>query len=308
MQFDLSEALVDAILFSMEDQSGKFLLDTEQAALVPVSEIDPGAASAAKADDFGRGGERYIELPDWGPPEGFRLMECFAAGLRNPVVREELSAALNQGRGVFRAFKNVLAEHPETGKIWFRFKEREMKKKILRWYNALREIWGLELIGDEPEETVDMVLEDFTLRGGSGGDREAAAGLHRCCEEYLNNENGSGNGARIFAGMNPWVFPGDICLVAESAGKDFAGYVSAVYGDSSLHICALEVKPEYRGLGLGETLLAALLEKTDAKKIKSVSVDLPAGMEGFSRVLIRESFRPCVRRYLLETGAKNEMS
>jgi ribosomal protein S18 acetylase RimI-like enzyme len=305
MQFDLSEALVDAILFSMEDQNGEFLLDTEQAVLVPVSEIDSNAARAAKADDFGK---RYIELPVWGPAEGFRLMECFAAGLRNPVVREELSAALNRGKGVFRAFKNVLGEYPETGKIWFRFKEREMKKEILRWYNALRETWGLELIGSEPEETADMVLEDFTLRGGTVADREAAANLHRCCEEeYLNNEDRSDGAARIFAEMNPRVFPGDICLVAESAGKDFAGYVSAVYGCSSLHICALEVKPEYRGLGLGETLLTALLEKTDAKRVTGVSVDLPAGMEGFSRVLARESFKPCVQRYFMESGVKNQM-
>ncbi|MDR1587485.1 MAG: GNAT family N-acetyltransferase [Treponema sp.] len=300
MQFELSEALIDAILFSMEDQVGEFLLDTEQAVLVPVSEIS-AASDAAEAEDSGKNGERYIGLPDWSPPEGFRLMERFAAGLRNPVVREELSAALNRGKGVFRAFKNALGEYPEVEKIWFRFKEREMKKEILRWYNALREIWGLELIGSEPEETADMVFEDFTLRCGTGGDREAAATLHRACEEeYLNKENKPGGAARIFAEMNPWVFPGDICLVAESAGKDFAAYISAVYGASSLHIQALEVKPEYRGLGLGETLLRALLEKTKTGKLTSVSIDLPTDMEGFSRALARESFKPCVRRYFLE--------
>jgi ribosomal protein S18 acetylase RimI-like enzyme len=298
MPFEMNEVLVDTILFSMEDQNNEFLLDTEQAVLVPVLEIKPDTAAGS--------GERYIELPNWGPSEGFQLMERFVAGLRNPVVREELSAALNQGKGVFRAFKKVLAEYPETGKIWFRFKEKEMKKEILRWYNALREIWGLELIGNEPEETADMVLEDFTFRETLDGDREAAAKLHRVCgEEGPNNGSRSNEEAQIFTEMNPWVFPGDICLVAESAGKDFAAYVSAIYGNSSLHIHALEVKPEYRGLGLGEALLAALLEKADFKKTPGVSIDLPAGLEAFSRVLLRESFKPCVLRYFLEAGVKN---
>jgi GNAT superfamily N-acetyltransferase len=294
MHFELSEALMDTILFSMEDQNGEFLLDTEQAILVPEEEI-PSNAGAGN-------GERYIELPGWGPPEGFRLMESFAAGLRNPVVREKLSAALNRGKGVFRAFKGVLSEHPETEKSWFRFKEKEMKKEILHWYNALRETWGLESIGSEPEETADMVLEDFTFREASDGDREAAERLHRACGE----EGGDGQRgmAQIFAEMNPWVFPGDICLVAESAGKDFAAYVSAVYGNFSLHIRALEVKPEYRGLGLGKALLTALLEKADFKRSSGVSFDLPAGMEGISRVLLRESFKPCALRYFLEADGR----
>ncbi|MDR1317998.1 MAG: GNAT family N-acetyltransferase [Treponema sp.] len=321
MHFELNEVLMDAILFSMEDQNNEYLLDSEQMELVPASEIGnfaggrdaafsksdvnpDAAADTAEVNNFDKS-ERYLNLPGWSPAEGFRLMERFAAGLRNPVVREELSAALNRGRGVFRAFKEVLGKYPETEKIWFNFKEKEMKKEILRWYNAQREIWGLELIGNEPEETADMVLEDFTFREGSGGDREAAAKLHRACgEEGLGSGNRSNGSAQIFAEMNPWVFPGDICLVAESAGKDFAAYISAVYGNFSLHICALEVKPEYRGLGLGKTLLTALLEKADFKKTLNASIDLPAGMEGFSRVLIRESFKPCALRYFLEANRK----
>lgn len=36
-----------------------------------------------------------------------------------------------------------------------------MKREVIRWYNALREEWGLELIGEEPEETDDLVQDDF---------------------------------------------------------------------------------------------------------------------------------------------------
>ncbi|MDR2730070.1 MAG: GNAT family N-acetyltransferase, partial [Treponema sp.] len=58
-------------------------------------------------------------LPQWGPKDGYRLMEKFTAGLNNPVARQELTAALNKNKGVFRAFRDVLEQYPEVEKIWF---------------------------------------------------------------------------------------------------------------------------------------------------------------------------------------------
>jgi hypothetical protein len=46
-------------------------------------------------------------------------MEKFTAGLNNPVARQELTAALNKNKGVFRAFRDVLEQYPEVEKIWF---------------------------------------------------------------------------------------------------------------------------------------------------------------------------------------------
>jgi GNAT superfamily N-acetyltransferase len=103
--------------------------------------------------------------------------------------------------------------------------------------------------------------------------------------------------AAVFAGMGEWVFPGDVCFVAETAGGEFAGYISAVRSDTALCICAAEVQAEYRGLGLGKALLARLLEQADSEKIPHVILDLPAGQEHFSRALLREHFKPCVQRY-----------
>jgi hypothetical protein len=89
MQFELNQTLVDEIIFFMEDQGGEFLLDTEEGIVINVDdgEVDRDNDS------------RYIGLPDWEPSDGFRLMEHFAAGLHNALVREELSAALDRGRG-----------------------------------------------------------------------------------------------------------------------------------------------------------------------------------------------------------------
>jgi ribosomal protein S18 acetylase RimI-like enzyme len=289
MLFELTEALINDILFSMEDQEGEFLLDTREGVV------------AGKADKFDKNPdtERYLRLPKWDSSDGFRLMERFAAALRSPLVREELGGALNRGKGVFRAFKNILSGHPETERLWFAFKEREMKREILRWYNALREEWGLQRIGNEPEETGDLVLEDFRFRGGTETDEPEAAELHRFCIEEIQNaaaENRTG----VLTGDTPWAFPGDLSVVAETVGGEFAGYISVISRALSFHVCALEIKPGYRGLGIGEALVSRLLSAARAeqtKQITQISADLPMVAEGFSRVLLRESFKPCFTRY-----------
>jgi ribosomal protein S18 acetylase RimI-like enzyme len=280
MQFDLSQALIDDILFSMEDQDGDFLLDTQEGIVISTDD-----------EDFVKDDDRYVSLPDWEPSDGFRLMEHFTAGLHNALVREELSAALDRGRGVFRAFKDTLSRYPEIEKLWFDYKNREMKREVISWYNALREAWGLELIGEEPEDIAGLALEDFRFREGAAQDSAPAEELHRTC---LNENNGD---TAIFAGMGEWIFPGDVCFVAETAGGEFAGYISAVRNDSILRICAVEVQAEYRGLGLGKALTSRVLEQADREKIPRVIIDLPAGQEHFSRALLREDFKPSVQRY-----------
>jgi ribosomal protein S18 acetylase RimI-like enzyme len=229
-------------------------------------------------------------------------MERFAAGFRNPPIRDKLTAALDRGRGVFRAFKDVLNAHPEAEQLWFAFKEREMRRVIINWYNGLREEWGLERIGMEPEETEDLVLEDFRFREANRDDGIIARALHeQCREEGLKSSgNPPGEADPVLAGENEdWVFPGDMSLVAETGNGEFAGYVSGRRREGILCIKGLEVRPEYRGLGVGEALLTRLLEEIDPRNVSGVLIDLPAGTEGFSRVLVRESFSPRSTRYWL---------
>jgi len=294
MQFELNQTLIDEIIFFMEDQSGEFLLDTQEGVVINMDdeEFDGG--------DFDLEAEsgRYVSLPDWGPSDGFRLMEHFTAGLRNVLVRGELSAALDRGRGVFRAFKDTLAQYPETEKLWFGYKDREMKSEVISWYNSLRETWGLELIGEEPEDIAGLALEDFRFRAGTAQDKDMAQKLHLACFDVHDDEHTEkAEDAAIFAGMGEWVFPGDLCFVAETAGGEFAGYISAARADTVLRICAVEAQAEYRGLGLGKALLTRLLEQADSEKISHVIIDLPAGQEHFARALLRENFNPRVQRY-----------
>ncbi|MDR1950085.1 MAG: GNAT family N-acetyltransferase [Spirochaetaceae bacterium] len=300
MQFELTEALIDDILFSMEDQNGEFYVDSQDGMVAGGQDFE---FQETLAEDEEEAPDRYIALPEWDSAEGFRLMERFAAGFRNPPIRDKLTAALDRGKGVFRAFKDVLSAHPEAEQLWFAFKEQEMRRVITNWYNALREEWGLERIGTEPEETEDLVLEDFRFRDGVEADRVIAQALHiRCMDEQLAAAEipPTEPGLVLAAETGGWTFPGDLALVAETGNGDFAGYASARRDGRALRITALEVRPEYRGLGVGEALLTRLLKKIDPRDVSDVLIDLPAGVEGFSRVLVRESFNPQSTRYWLQ--------
>ena len=304
MQFELTDALIDEILFSMEDQNGEFCLDTVEG--VVVGGVD--GPDISRDDDDGEGGERYISLPEWDSASGFRLMEHFITQLRNPMVREELSSALGRGRGVFRAFKDTLGRYPEAEKLWFSFKEREMKLEIIRWYNGLREEWGLEKVGMEPEETEDLVLEDFRFRPFRREDLALVGELHRLClEEHKRNAAEAGRSPSVQVNADGVLeLPFEKAMIAETGGGEFAGYIAGILQDSIFRIQRLEVMAEYRGLGVGETLLGQFLDSLDPNEVMYVLFDLPSRTEGFSRVLSRESFRPYMVRYCLNLWKRDD--
>jgi ribosomal protein S18 acetylase RimI-like enzyme len=288
--FELTEALISDLLFSMEDQEGDFYMDAQDAVIVE---------SAGLEDNK----NRYINLPGWDSSDGFRLMERFTVGVRNLLVREELFTALNRGKGVFRAFKNVLHAYPTIEKRWFSFKEREMKREVIKWYNALRDEWGMERIGTEPEETDDLILEDFIFRSVQEKDITEAAFLHRLClDEYQANSKRP----LLQADQNIAEY---IAFIAETGSGDFAAYIAAArdQNSGSFHITALEVKAEYRSLGIGEELLSHFIEKLDPHDATMVSIDLPVESEGFSRVLLRNNFKPYAIRYYANLVPETEI-
>ena len=249
MRFELDDILTDEILFYMENQDSDFLLDSQEGHVVDIL-----CNEYEEIPDTENG--RYITLPEWSSQDGYHLMEKFAAMQKNPVLRQELSAALNRNRGVFRAFKSILEQYPEYEKKWFKFKEQEMKKEIIVWYNSLREEWGLEPIGIEPEDTSSLVLEDFIIK-----EKE------------------------------------DFNFTVESSNGELAGTISANINASVLHTNNLDIKSEYRCMGLGKTLLSRLIEKAEKHGL-DVTIDLPAEMDFFSRSLYLENFKPYMQRFI----------
>jgi len=243
MAFELDNILINQILFHMENQEGVFVLDTRKNQIVSSANIDN--------ED-----KNYIPLPQWSPKDGYRLMEKFTASLNNPVARQELTAALNKNKGVFRAFRDVLEQYPEVEKMWLKYKAQKIRNRIIGWYNALREEWGLEPVGVEPEDTSSFVLEDFTFKEKN-----------------------------------------DFTITAENAEGEETGHISARAEEKTLYIETLEVVPEYRGMGLGKTLLAKLLEKADKQNL-DVTIDIPQETDFFSRSLLLENFKPAMQRFV----------
>lgn len=304
MPFELTDALTDQVLFCMEDQNEAYAVDAETGLVVKTG------ADGEDFEDSGVDPERLVPLPSWTSTDGFRLMEAFAASLRNPLAREDLTAALDRGRGVFRAFKDALSSRPEIEKLWFAFKEKEMRRAVRDWYDGLREAWGLERLGEEPEETLDLVLEDFRFRPAEDKDDSAALELHGLCleEAYAPRTPGAEVPPQDLVGAAraaPWPLPrpGDgrgRAVVAETSRGDFAGFAFALREGTVVRLAALDVKPEFRGLGLGEALLQALLEALGPDDGRFLVVDLPCSFESFSRVLLREGLRPFETRYLVD--------
>ncbi|MDR2193107.1 MAG: GNAT family N-acetyltransferase [Treponema sp.] len=273
MYFELTLSLIEDLLFYMENQNAEFLLDSEHAAVINKND---------RTGPDNSGGDRYIAIPAWKSADGFRLMECFAVDVRNHEARDALQSSLEQGRGVFRAFKQTLSEFPDVEKHWFSFKHRKMRRAILAWYNALRESWNMEKIGEEPDETEDLFLEDFIFRAYEANDSEAVKTLHAaCCKE------------------TPYDL-GDPALVVETAHREFAGFIGVKRKETLLYICNLEVRPEYRRLGIGSELCSRLLKNAEQEHISKVYIDIPVEFEGFSRFLYRSSFKPLVTRYRLD--------
>ncbi len=112
-----------------DDEDSSWLSDEEKDLLSIAREIDAGS-------------DRYARVPDVDASEGYEDMERFTCTVTDPKLREHLEIALD-GRGAFRRFKNVLADHPEERERWFAFKNERMAERAREW---------LTEIGVEPVE------------------------------------------------------------------------------------------------------------------------------------------------------------
>ncbi len=252
MRFALSPEITDQIIFAMENQTEKTVFDTEAKETLKESLLP-------KPVDAGR----YVDIPEWNSFSGFQLMEKFVAGLRNPVYREALRNALSRGRGVFRQFKDVLKENREIERLWYSFKEKEMKRLVKEWYLSLSELWGCENLDEDLEfleETEDIIAEDFifdTAAADIGFDAlknydksgffEALSGHDPLWAENMYGER--------LKGLPEMDGPASKYCIARSPAGDFAGFLWAVStSPKELKIVQIYILEEFRGLGLAAVL------------------------------------------------------
>ncbi len=284
MEFEMTGELMDEIIFAMEDQTGLHMFDSQELRCIP--------ATDQAADE-----SRFYSIPQWDSVSGFRMMERFVAQLRNPVVREELRLALSSGHGVFRNFKNCLKNAPEVEKLWFQFKDRQMKNAVSDWYNSLRDYWGIERIGLEPEDTGDILQNDFVFRVFDDEDTSLIDGLVGSLDREIAEDLPVMLSDAVFELCNrirSYRAEDDLIIVAENAEGELSGLtVSCPLPDDSLlsaHITFIGVYPEYRGLGLGRELLSRTIRHWTEKGFRWLLFTNPVIPDLFLPVLDRFGF------------------
>ncbi|HKL86312.1 MAG TPA: GNAT family N-acetyltransferase [Treponemataceae bacterium] len=292
MEFDLTPEIVDEIIFAMEDQSGHFLYDSVECRCV--SSRDNGPITDNDEDD-----DRFYAIPVWDSVSGFRMMDRFAAQLRNPIVREDLRSALSAGQGVFRNFKNILKNHTEIERLWYQFKEREFRNIVYEWYNNLRDFWGLERIGLEPEETGEIVSHDFHFREYEMEDESQLDTLLSAVEREIMAEMPpelAGAIEDLWNRLNGFVEEDEnsCILIAESPkGEIIGAAISAPIPEGSFlsaQLIKILVYPEFRGLGIGKELLARTVTYWTEKKYRWLLFTTPVYPLVFDPVLLRSGF------------------
>ena len=256
MVYELTEPLILSIERAMENQEQTFALDASAGALVSVD----GGRSVDE--------ETLYTLPSWDSRDGFQMLEAFVSSLHADSAHEELRQVLISGRGVFRNFKNVIRKYPNIERRWHFFKDKQMRERIMDWYNTLRGVWGLEALDQDFEEYDDLTEEDFTFseyNPGNDGDCIAInAGV--LADEIRNTSPGELGQALAFLwkSRNPSISPeqkrGFIC---RSITSEFAGclLVSPCPSEAKETVVVTDffVVQNYRGLGIARELLSLCL-------------------------------------------------
>jgi len=147
--FELNDTILERIIFAMEDQTKSRVIDLRTGELVPKPEEDLPVYLAPP--------------PTWAPADGFKLMENFCARLKNVELKRALLRALSHGKGVFKAFRQVLTEYPQEEVQFREYKNTALRRFIESWLDDMRESLGLSRLGPEPEEYEELLDEEFSV-------------------------------------------------------------------------------------------------------------------------------------------------
>jgi hypothetical protein len=143
--FQLTDAVLERIIFAMENQSNEMLIDLETGDCVTAA--DPS--------------ERYVRPPAWDSRRGFAILEAFAATVTSPPeLKLALNAALRRGKGVFKAFRQALSTDEALFRRFQDFKLRTMRPVVEAWLESLLEEQKLEKLKEEPEDIGDIVASE----------------------------------------------------------------------------------------------------------------------------------------------------
>lgn len=148
-----NDQILSEIIFGMENQDVDYMLDIGTGNLYSVEfpESEPSSE------------DNLMDLPPWTSADGYQLMVSFTNSCQDSGLRQRLSDELNsRERGVFRRFRDVLSENPDSLKQWYDFKDRRMKSYIRIWYRT-----RFSDVAEEEHEEGDLsegaLLADFEV-------------------------------------------------------------------------------------------------------------------------------------------------
>ncbi|TAH54864.1 MAG: hypothetical protein EWM48_10650 [Sphaerochaeta sp.] len=293
----LTEFLINQIAFAMEDQNmlssfdlkeGEVITDDERSFLDEEEREDP---------------HRFIELPEWTSADGFRLMEEYAEGVRNDAIRKRLFFALNRGKGVFRAFKDVLAEEPALERKWYLFKEQELRKQVILWYQREAGAAELEALPPEDEELFEeILLEDFTFEACDLFDTEEI----RQFIHTLLLEIGTFSGAGLLIERALQNTGRKLTHLARTATGELAGLiVYTLANDSTAEVLLYGINVRYRGLGLFRLLFDGFSRQLGRLRVNRIIFGVPEQNPKLKELFIRHGATPIATAYELTTHQWN---
>ena len=168
----LTDQLLSEIIFGMENQDVDYVLDLKTGTL-----YIPGSDDRNPPD-----GDDIVNLPPWTSSDGYEVMVAFTNACSDRELKKKLSSELSsRQKGVFRRFRDVLAEDPDVLNRWYDFKDRRMKSYIRSWFRSRfsRNLDGLEE-GDDVQE--GELLSDFEVCHLKPLDDYCNALLYSVCE------------------------------------------------------------------------------------------------------------------------------
>jgi GNAT superfamily N-acetyltransferase len=304
MSLPLTAALLDQILFAMEDQDSFSVLN------LATRQIE----SCADENECSDG--PILPLPAWSSTDGFRMMREFSESLHNPSVQAELRSVLDSGQGVFRRFKLVLKPRDLLYRQWLRFKRKFMEEKVRLWI----EQWP-EVVFEDPSDPAfgidagGLLAADFTFREGRPNEAFRledwyAEACHEAAREVFGDDSDPSyaeyfrRGRRFEAGDRFWV--------AENPQSEWAGTVWSRRWVAPEGLAEVDevllwfVDPEYRGLGLGSVLLETL--RVGVGPDPALMITTPAGDRRLEGPLARSGFLATGRLWFALGDDRDDLS
>lgn len=107
-------------------------IDLRTGEVWPAAVIEYARDSGDLDEDDDEDDERWLWVPCEGSRAGYRDMELYTALLDDADLAARLERALI-GRGVFRRFKDVLAESPTDLQRWYAFSDERQRGRARAW-------------------------------------------------------------------------------------------------------------------------------------------------------------------------------